>query len=183
MPTALPNLDALIAKDEIRDLVLNYCRAMDRGDVALAESLYEKGAHDEHGFNATNTAEEFIDSIGDLLGGLATLQHNVTNHLIRITGPDTAEGEAYVVAYHRAERAGVGYVLITGGRYLDRYSKREDRWKFAHRKCVADWTHEFSAPLASDVKNPVSGNLAQGRMDEQDPSYAFFTAFPRGERA
>ncbi|OBF94782.1 hypothetical protein A5790_08820 [Mycobacterium sp. 852002-51152_SCH6134967] len=74
-------------------------------------------------------------------------------------------------------------MLITGGRYLDRYSKREDRWKFAHRKCVADWTHEFSSPLATDVKNPVSGNLARGRMDAQDPSYAFFTAFPRGDRA
>ncbi|KUI37850.1 hypothetical protein AU197_08890 [Mycobacterium sp. IS-1590] len=182
MPTAVSNLDALIAKDEIRDLVLHYCRAMDRGDVGLAASLYEQGARDEHGFNPTNTADEFVDSIGALLGGLAALQHNVTNHLIRITGPDTAEGEAYVVAYHRAERDGVGHVLITGGRYLDRYSKREGQWKFAHRKCVADWTHEFSSPLVTDDNNPVSGKLANGRMDAQDPSYAFFTAFPREQR-
>ncbi|KUI42829.1 hypothetical protein AU198_06970 [Mycobacterium sp. GA-1199] len=183
MPTPLSNSDALAAKDEIRDLVLQYCRAMDRGDIALAATLYEPDARDEHGFNATNTAQEFIDSIGVLLGGLAAVQHNVTNHLIRITGPETAEGEAYVVAYHRAERDGVEYVLITGGRYLDRYSKHEGQWKFAQRKCVADWTHEFSSPLATDAKKSVSGKLAKGRMDAQDPSYAFFTAFPRGERA
>lgn len=176
------SIDALIAKEAIRDLVLQYCRAVDRGDVALVSTMYEPGALDEHGFNSTNTAQEFLDSMEAMTAGLAAIQHNITNHLIRLTGPDSAEGEAYLIAYHRAEHGSTAHLMITGGRYLDRYRKREGRWRIAHRKCVSDWTHEFSVPFKAHGENPVVGNIAEGRMDAQDPSYTFFNAFPRGER-
>jgi hypothetical protein len=173
--------DALVAKDAIRELVLQFCRAVDRGDVALAESLYEHDALDEHGFNRTNTAREFLDSIEAMESGLATIQHNITNHLIRITGAHSAEGEAYVIAYHRADLEDAAYLLITGGRYLDRYSEREGQWRFTHRKCVVDWAHDMTVPpkLGDDS---ITVNIATGRMDADDPSFAFFTAFPRGQR-
>jgi len=182
MPTEPHALENLIAKDEIRDLVQQYCRAVDRGDLALAAALYTDDALDEHGFNTSNTVREFLDSLEAMFSGLAATQHNITNHLIRLTGPDTAEGEAYLVAYHRAERKGVAHVLVTGGRYLDRYARRDGQWRIAHRKCVADWSHEFKAPLRAHGDDPVLGNLAEGRMDGQDPSYAFLSALPRGRR-
>ena len=174
-------IDALIAKDAIRDLVLQYCRAVDRGDVALAETLYERDALDEHGFNSSNTAREFLDSIEAMSSGLTAIQHNITNHLIRITGPDTAEGEAYLVAYHRSENEDSAYLLLIGGRYLDRYSKREGQWKIAHRKCVAEWGHEAKVP-AKLGDDSITGAIAAGQMDAEDPSYAFFAEFPRGVR-
>ncbi|OBG94520.1 hypothetical protein A5698_01825 [Mycobacterium sp. E136] len=181
MPIDQSALDVLVAKDAIRDLVLQYCRAIDRGDVASATSLYTDDALDEHGFNSTNTAREFLESLPAMTAALAATQHNLTNHLIRITGPDSAEGEAYLVAYHRAERRGTAHLLITGGRYLDRY-RHDGRWKIAHRKCVADWTHEFSTPLTAHADNAVVGAIPEGRSDGDDPSYAFFGAFPRGQR-
>jgi hypothetical protein len=174
-------IDVLIAKDAIRDLVLQYCRAVDRGDVALAETLYEPDALDEHGFNRTDTAREFLDSIEAMEAGLAAIQHNITNHLIRITGPDSAEGEAYLIAYHRSENEDSAYLLLIGGRYLDRYSKRDGQWRIAHRKCVTEWAHETTAPVKLR-DDSITGNIALGRMDADDPSYAFFTAFKRGQR-
>jgi hypothetical protein len=174
-------IDSLIAKDEIRDLVLTFCRAVDRGDVDLARTLYEHDALDEHGINPTNTAEEFFGLIEPMEAGLTTIQHNITNHLVRMTGPDSAEGEAYLIAYHRAEGEDTAYLLITGGRYLDRYSKRQGQWKIAHRKCVLDIANDVTVPTKLDADNPITnGSVAPGQMNAKDPSYAFFTAFPRG---
>lgn len=173
--------DTLIAKDAIRDLVLQFCRAVDRGDVALARTLYENDALDEHGFNRTNTAQEFLDSIESMEAQLAVIQHNITNHLIRITGPRSAEGEAYIIAYHRSESEDSAYLLITGGRYLDRYSKRGGQWKIAHRKCVIDWAQDMTVP-ARLRDDSITANVATGRMDADDPSYGFFAAFMRGQR-
>ena len=179
----MTGLDVLIAKDAIRDLVMQFCRAVDRGDVKLARELYEADARDEHGINPTNTAQEFLDSIEAMEAGLTAIQHNITNHLIRITGPDSAEGEAYVIAYHRSENDDDAYLLITGGRYLDRYSKREGEWKFSHRKCILDWAQETTVPAKLQPGNPITdGSIAAGRMDAEDPSYSFFTAFAPGLR-
>lgn len=183
MTTDQTPIDALVAKDAIRDLVLQFCRAVDRGDVVLAQTLYEDDALDEHGFNRTNTAREFLDSIEAMEAGLTAIQHNITNHLIRVTGPDSAEGEAYVIAYHRAEDEDVANLLITGGRYLDRYTKREGQWRIAHRKCIVDWAHEMTVPAKLHDGNPITdGSIPAGRMDAEDPSYSFFTAFTRGLR-
>ncbi|WP_142386839.1 nuclear transport factor 2 family protein [Mycobacterium hubeiense] len=181
MTTANIDTDTLVAKDAIRDLVLQFCHAVDRGDVALARSLYQTGALDEHGFNTTNTAQEFLDSIEMMTAQLAAIQHNITNHLIRVTGPESAEGEAYIIAYHRFEKEDGAYLLITGGRYLDRYSKSEGQWKFAHRKCVIDWAQDMTVP-AKLRDESITRGLAAGTMGADDPSYAFFTAFPRGLR-
>jgi SnoaL-like domain len=176
-------IDTLIAKEAIRDLVLQLCRALDRGDMVLARDLYECDALDEHGINPTKTAQEFVDLVEPMLAGLTVVQHNITNHLIRVTGPDSAEGEAYVIAYHRGENDDVANLLIIGGRYLDRYSKREGQWKIAHRKCTLEWAHEMAVAAKVDYENLITdGSVAAGRKDAQDPSYAFFTAFVRGVR-
>jgi hypothetical protein len=180
MTVELSGVDALVAKDEIRDVALTFCRAVDRGDVALARSVYADDALDEHGINPTNTAEEFVNLLEPMLAGLAVIQHNITNHLIRVTAPDSAEGEAYLLAYHRFEQQGTANVLLVGGRYLDRYVKRGGQWKIAHRRCTVDWSHEFPAPAEPPGENPLTSTVAQGRMDADDPSYAFFTQLVRG---
>lgn len=171
-------IDILWSKDQIRDLAMRYCKACDRADMDLLRSLYHPGAIDEHGFNSSGTAEEFLDAIPAMQASIEVLQHNITNHIIAVDGDD-AEGEVYILAYHRFPAEGGQVVLITGGRYLDRYSRRDGVWKIAHRLCVADWSHRSIAAITPQT-DFVEGNLAEGAMGPADPSYAFLRLTSRG---
>ena len=52
-------LQALVDKDEIRDVMYRYCRAADRCDAALFKSCYWPDARDNHGFY-TGNAHAFV---------------------------------------------------------------------------------------------------------------------------
>lgn len=171
-------LDILWSKDQIRDLAMRYCKGCDRADFDLLRSLYHPGAIDEHGFNASGSVEEFLDAIPAMQAPIEVLQHNITNHIITVDG-DEAEGEVYILAYHRFPTDEGLIVLITGGRYLDRYSRRDGVWKIAHRLCVADWSHR-SLAVVTPQTDFVEGNLAEGTMGADDPSYAFLRLSSRG---
>jgi hypothetical protein len=181
-PSRDDQIDRLLSKDAIRDLVVQYCIGVDRGDIALLEQLYEPDGIDEHGYNLTDTAREFLDSIAGLQTQIHALQHNVTNHMIHVAG-DEAEGEVHIIAYHRFDTADGPAMLITGGRYLDRYHRREGVWRIAHRKCVDDWSHQFPVPSGDGQKDFTDGRLAKGRIGPDDPAYPFFRLSRRGERS
>ena len=85
-------LDEIIAKEQIRDLVLAYCRAIDRKDFELLSQLYHPGAGDEHGCNPSGTAQEFFEILPGMMEAAEVLQHNITNHFIKVDG-EYAEGE------------------------------------------------------------------------------------------
>lgn len=170
----------LIAKDAIRDLVQTYCRAIDRKDFDLLETLYDTGAGDDHGCNPSGTAEEFFTVMRTSSGSATTLHHNITNHHIKVDG-NHGEGEAYLIGYHIIEDDdGKPYGFLLGARYLDRYVRRDGIWKFAHRRVLADWVKHFDAEQCEHA--PEIAGMVAGRSTSADPSYDFFTLFRRGSR-
>lgn len=173
-------LAEIVAKEAIRSLVGQYCRAVDRNDLDLLRALYWDDALDEHGYNKTLTAKEFIDRIPEF-EGVNVIQHNVTNHMIAVDG-DEAEGECYVIAYHNYMTDNGPTVLVTGGRYLDRYARRNGEWRIAHRKCTTDWGHEFGVPSLNPPGTFTDGDIPAGSKSGKDVSYDFFKLFTRGNR-
>ncbi len=167
-------IDELWAREQIRELAQKYCRAVDRGDFTLLESVYHPDALDEHGFNRTNSAREFLDAVPAMRAGIDALQHNITNHLIVVDGP-TAEGEVYILAYHSYTGPDGPTLMVTGGRYLDRYERRDGDWKIAHRRCVDDWSVIVPAPAAAE-NTFTDGGIVRGATGREDPSYGFFRA-------
>jgi hypothetical protein len=162
----------MAAKDAIRDLVLLYCRAVDRRDLSLLRALYAPGATDDHGGRFSGDIDAYVDWLAIVLPSVEAMSHHVTNHLIAVDG-DRAEGEVGVIAYHRIRAAdGVVTELVEGLRYLDLYCRDAGRWQFAARTMVVDW--ERSAPVSDISPMPAA--------PESDLSYTLLgdALFARG---
>lgn len=130
------SIDALLAKDALRDLAMRYCRAIDRRDRELLRSVYHDDAVDDHGTLFCDSAAAFIAQQDQIMAPFALTAHYICNMHWRLDG-DRADGELYFLAYHRIEQPIVRHILVTG-RYLDNYDRRAGIWKIARRRLVWD---------------------------------------------
>jgi len=173
-----PELQALLDRQAITDLVHAYCRAADRRDYELMRSLYHADAIDDHGAFFKGLAMDFIDRLPDIQAPMRILHHNVTTVNIALDG-DYAEGEISVLAFHQVETDDAPLDLLIGGRYLDRYEKRAGAWKFSERAVLADWA-TLDEPSRVALEHPMIDGSYIGRRGEDDPSYNFFRLFQPG---
>ena len=121
-------LEALLDKQAIQELVYAYCNAADRHDFDKMRSLYHEDAIDEHGKFAKGPAAEFLDKLPEIQKGMDILHHNVTTVNLKLDG-NRAEGEVYIIAFHKVKDGGKGFDVLIGGRYFDKYEKRAGTWK------------------------------------------------------
>jgi len=167
-------LDRLVSEAAIRDAVLRYCRGVDRADAALTRSAYHPDATDDHG-SFKGSAMEFAERVnGSHATRWSSTMHVVANHSAVVEG-DTADAETYVVAYLR--RLDGRSVDVVGGRYLDRFERRQDQWRIARRVYLWEWS--VVAPAGESL---IDGSAyVQGSRDGRDPSYAGLLAGLGGE--
>ena len=158
-------LQCLLDKREIEELVLRYCRAVDRHDWDALRRLYHDDAIDDHGKLFKGPAADYVRWLPTMMAKLRTSAHRVTNHSIVVRG-DVAEGEVYIVAHHvKVEPSGGEVQIRTGGRYLDRYTRRDGAWKFQHRMAVMDW---------NEVQPSLQRWPVEAAPLRDDPSWEFF---------
>lgn len=142
---------------------LRYTRGLDRHDDALALDAYHPDARDDHG--------AFIGDGAGLIRHAGTVhsrywnvhQHFTTNQTIDLDG-DTAHVETYFLAMLRRKD---GTIDVTGGRYADRFERRDGRWAIADRACLVEWNGELgktSAPMDFDI-------FLRGAWDRSDITY------------
>lgn len=174
MPDAAA-LDALIAKDALRDLATRYARAIDRRDQALLRSVYHDDAVDDHGVVFCDSAALFIAQQPEIMAPFAITAHYLCNQSYRIDG-DHADGEIYFIAYHRTDAPG-SHVIVSG-RYLDNYERRADVWKIAYRRLV--WDSCITLPAApEDMTQLAALGIMGGSAD--DRSYDALPLMGRGQ--
>lgn len=175
----------LLDKQAIQELIHVYCNAADRRDYDKMRALYHEDATDDHGGFFQGLAMDFIDQLPVIQESMDILHHNVTTVNIKLedNGAEAvyAEGEVYVLAFHKVKTDQGSFDLLVGGRYLDKYEKREGVWKFSHRAVVADWANVHD-PSIVDLQNPLIADSKMGTADLNDPSYSFFKLLKRGER-
>jgi len=171
-------LDETASRQQIMQVCHRYCRALDRVDEALLRSVFHPDStHDHNTFQGSSA--DFCGFAIDLLHQLERTQHHLGNVLVEVRG-DVAASEAYFMAYHRLaegvsgpgmfEREDISTAqdVFVGGRYIDRFERRDGEWRIAHRTGVHDW--ETWQP-ASERFLPLMAPSGRGRRDRDDPAY------------
>lgn len=195
-PSTLPpglaaQLQGLLDKQAIHEVLTGYCRALDRCDVELMKRVYWKDAVDAHGIFEGNAHEfaEFI--IAGIQQWFEVATHAISNVHIELAG-NYAYSEAYLYSYCRVagtrdkveavfgpeyaarQQYGTGappaHDFVMGGRYVDKLEKRGDEWRIIHRTVVHDWNMNF--PSTSIWQGGIYGQLQLlGKRDRTDEVY------------
>jgi ketosteroid isomerase-like protein len=173
MATTDAALQEMIDEFHLRKLVHAYCRAVDRGDTAQLRDLYHHDAVDAHGGFSTGTVDEFLQQLAAARPYIRSMQHNITTVNFAVNG-HAAEGEIYTIAIHTLAGKHRDVDIVVGGRYLDKYEKRDDAWKLIERTIVTDWAR-VNDPSAMDMGHSITKDTLKGTLDANDPSYQFFS--------
>ena len=167
-PSLEQKLRELVDRQAIHDVIIRYCRGVDRMDRELLLSAYHPDAIDDHGL-FVGRAEEFADYFMAFhQSQQSATQHIITNHSCDLDG-DTAHTETYWL-FAAMNRTGPA-LSLGGGRYLDRMERRGGRWAIAQRKCLYDWQ---GVPGDYDLTpEQLKTMLGAGpaTRDASDPSY------------
>jgi SnoaL-like domain len=159
-------LQRLLDEREILRRLVDYCRGVDRCDAALVASVYHPDGTDDHG-SFKGLGRDFAEYVTHRLGEryVATM-HTIGNPTIRFDGADVAHVETHVCARQRRADA-AGTVLETfGGRYVDRFERRDGTWRIAHRTVVHEWDKVEHVELAFPP-----GRFTEGLRGSDDVSY------------
>ncbi|MEZ5656430.1 MAG: nuclear transport factor 2 family protein [Sphingobium sp.] len=158
-------VDAVLSRAAIADLVCAYARGVDRGDVELLKSVFHDDATVMCGI-ANGRGTEFAQAIiAFVTDNLDRCFHSTSNSWIEVDG-DSGAGEHYVIAHMTAG----GQDIMTGGRYIDRYERRDGTWKIASRSFVMDWNS--TQPTSHETDGFYGALTTRGSFGRSDPVYA-----------
>ncbi len=164
-------ITALLAENEIRSVLMRYCRGIDRRQLDLVRSCYHPDATDEHG-DFAGTVDQFLAHCSASLDDFECTVHFVGNVLIEIDElqHDRARCETYVVASHRVppRNGRPRRDHVVGLRYIDDFECRDGRWLIAHRVCAFDWTRTDPVGDGWDFTD----GFRRGRADRNDIVFA-----------
>jgi hypothetical protein len=162
-------LRELIDRQDIWSLLLRYGRGIDRLDRALIRSCYWDDAIDDH-HTFVGSADAFIDWAFAFSRDYNTVHHHgVNNHYVELDGDD-AHGETYYT-FIGANRQPPH--LLSIGRYIDHYQRRDGVWKIANRVCVIEKQFDLSDGDDASVQAAAAlhGPLRPATRDRSDLSY------------
>lgn len=161
VPTAQERF--LLDRQEILDCVSRYCRAVDRHDRELLASVFHPDAVADLGEWAGSTRDLFAWVDETHRARDLAHSHNITSHTCEIDS-GTAHAESYVIQA-RLQRDG-RTASVFGGRYLDRFERRNGEWRIAHRRLVIDWSL-----TADGSESHNADGYIRGSWDKHDVSY------------
>lgn len=158
-------LRALLDKQAIHEVLMRYCRGVDRVDRVVIASAFHPDARCEFG-ELVLSGDEIADAISDAAGSYHLTQHIIGNELIELDG-DTARSEAYYLSNTTiADDDGGKLLRMRAGRYVDLLERRDGEWRIADRVVVEDWARIDPLP-----ELPPGTSFRPGQQGTDDPLY------------
>lgn len=164
-PTQQPSserLSTLLDHREIEDCLLRYCRGIDRHDTEMAKSAYHADARDDHAarIGLGRGLPDWANGVHDM--AFSGHQHYITNTMIELDG-DIAHVETYFIL--AAVKKETGEHSLGGGRYIDRFERRDGVWGIADRIVTHEWWNE------PETLKTVSALSVAAEANGADPAY------------
>lgn len=156
----------LLDRADIMRALSRYCRGVDRCDAPLIQSAFHDDAIDDHAV-WRGPAHEFATFCAERIAQRwRVTQHALGQTTIELDG-DAARVETYYLAVHDRGDGPERYLFRMGGRYVDRFERRDGSWKIALRRVVHDWSSVLRGTAGFDVRDA----FPQGAQDRSDPVY------------
>jgi SnoaL-like domain len=167
-------------RQAIHDVIVRYCRGVDRSDPDLVRSAFHGDAIDNH-FGVVLPFQEAIGTLKALRSpdgrptSKTTSMHNICNEIIELDG-DIARCETYVIVVVRIPREGGAVDWTHAGRYVDRFERRSGEWRIAYRTVVYDLERFDEVVPAPDGLSQARylDNAVRGTRGQGDFSYEIF---------
>lgn len=167
-------LQILLDKQAIHEVLIRYCRGVDRCDVETVDSVYHEDSVDDHGY-WKGAGKEFAPFVVNRLAEAnSATTHSVTNVLIEVEG-EKAWSESQVMVHLLRRGTDPVETDVMGARYLDRLSRRDGEWRIDDRTVVLDWNTTYvwdGAPPPIPLDDFAKG----ARRGRRDPVFAFMPA-------
>jgi len=139
------NLEALSARESIRDCVARIARGEDRRDADALRACFWPDATCDFGV-FSGGFDEYLTWVVPGSPAIPVTQHILGQSVIDLMG-DLALAETHVTAYHRMNNGAGERDTVIGGRYLDRVEKRTNAWRIAQRTMLYDWHQDIGASI------------------------------------
>ena len=131
------DLQDLLDRDAIHEVLLRYARGVDRQDLDLVASCFTPDA----AYDGTLGQGTIVTALAALRSAMARYEatlHFMANQVIELAG-DAAHSETYAIAYHRLATADGPRLFTVGVRYLDELSRCGARWLIHRRVVRTEW--------------------------------------------
>ena len=173
-----PRLAALADKQEIAEVLYRYARGCDRADEEALRSCFHPESAHNHGM-FVGKSWDFVDRAMAICRPLKACKHMISNVLVTLDG-DTAVSECHFWGHHRRinEESGAEEDFFTGGRYLDRFERRNGEWKIIARTGVSDF-ERFDPPSDRNMWKMPAEKI--GGKHPSDPIYGLEASMGKGK--
>lgn len=160
---------------EIQHRIHQFCRAVDRLDLEELREVFHPDAHDDHGV-FKGSPDGFIAWARGRHETVAYSSHHMTNVYIEFVEENEAFAETYFFIWQSVTPAASimadssdddsPYEMISSGRYVDRFTRRDGRWRIQTRTVVPGSMMRVpdGAPMA------LADGFAQYTRDARDPA-------------
>ncbi|MGX0905099.1 hypothetical protein ACSSV8_003693 [Roseovarius sp. MBR-79] len=182
-------------REAIHELILRWCRAIDRLDLEAIRNVFHDDAYDDHG-TFKGGVDALIDWLRGRHAGIPFSMHSVSNCLMDQLDEDQVLVETYCIALQKYPAASlpnlealVGpltlpqapfYDMTVACRYLDIVTRRNGVWKIWRRTVVFD---NASVIPGLDIPDPRAIGWVTGHRFGLGPSQDHvYNLLQRGNR-